>query len=198
MRSLEQHALGSLVDQILVRVGDNARVVAPGGALTPLDGVFVGVLKTLLLESFPGTPDALLSSLQEGLIVIARPHEEDSQLVTLGESRLRVGKEYWPPLKDTAEYYANALNMHIVPTRYQESDLRDPHFVFHDKFFRARSIKGWAKLSAHFARLCALLDDVKTLSGLKQQEVFHSERDTHLVYALITNSAGEELTLDSE
>ena len=55
MRSLEKRALDSLIQQLLTKIGDHARVVGPSGSLTALDDRYVGVLKHLLLEAY-GAP----------------------------------------------------------------------------------------------------------------------------------------------
>ena len=166
MRTLGKRAIDNLIEQLLSTVG-NARIVGPGGAFSPLDNKYVGVLKQLLLEAFPGTPESVLAGVREDLIVVTRAVEEPSTLVSFAPSHLRVANPYAGSVDALREKYSELLNVTIHPTRYLDTDLADPSIVFHESFFAQRSIRGWGKLSLYFARLCASMEEMAKASGLK-------------------------------
>ena len=194
MRSLERHALDSLVDQVLAQVGD-ARVLAPGDDVSVTDGAYVGTVRALVAEAFPGTPESLLHALDPGLVVLRRAEDEPSNAVGLTPSTLRVTKEYADGVDEMAERYGDLLNMTIKRSRYLDTDLNGPHLTLTDRFFAPRTVAGWRKLSRAFARLCESLHEVKQRSGLKQSEIFHEDRESHLLFARITDARGDELEL---
>ena len=72
VRSLERRSIDSLVQQLFDRIGGENRIAGPGEALSPLDERYVGVLKLLLQEAFPGTPEEVFSSVKDDLIVVSR------------------------------------------------------------------------------------------------------------------------------
>ena len=195
MRSLEKRAIDALIQQLLAHVGSDARIVGPGGAFSPLDSKYVGVLKQLLLEAFPGTPESALASVREDLIVVTRAIGEPSTLVNFAPSHMRVAKPYSGGVASMREKYSELLNVTIQATRYLDTDLADPSIVFHESFFAPRSIKGWAKLSLSFARLCATMENLAEVSGLKPHYIFHGKSDSRLVDSQIVNLHGESLDL---
>ena len=195
MRSLEKRALDSLIDQLLSNIGNHARVVGPSGSLTALDDRYVGVLKHLLLEAYPQTPEALLTSVRDDLIVVTRAIDAPSELVGFEPSTLRVTKTYSKGIDEWREMYGDLLNVTIQPTRYLDTDLHEPYITFHESFFAPRSITGWMKLSRHFARVCNAMEDLKRLSGLKQKEVFYDHRESNLIPAQFVDNRGELLEL---
>ena len=194
MQTLERRALDSLVEQLLAKVGD-ARVLAPGGAVSVTDGEYVGTLRALLLEAFPGTPEPLLHALDPGLVVLRRAQEAPSEHVGLTESTLRVTKQYAEGVEDLAERYGDLLNMNIKRTRYLDTDLNGPALQFTDSFFAPRTVAGWRKLSRQFARLCESFHEVKQASGLKQSEIFYEHTDSHLIPAELVDRDGAPLEL---
>ena len=198
IRSLQKRAIDTLITQLLARVGEDAHVLGPGGAISPSDTRFIGVLKEMLLEAFPGTPEALLSSVRGDLIVVARARDSPSALVGFDPCTLRVASTNAPDLTQWRERFGELLNVTISPTKYLETDLKDPTLTFHESFFAPRSIAGWAKLSRHFARLCASMEELRSISGLKQKAVFYDDRDSHLVPAFFVSANGETLVLEPE
>ena len=144
MRSLEKRALDSLIDQLLTKIGDHARVVGPNGALSALDDRYVGVLKHLLLEAFPETPEALLTSVRDDLIVVTRAIDAPSELVGFEPSTLRVTKTYAKGIDEWRAMYGDLLNVTIQPTRFLDTDLHEPYITFHESFFAARSISAYS------------------------------------------------------
>ena len=195
-RSLEKRSVDSLIDQLLAGMGGDTRIIGPGASFSPLDGKYVGVLKQLLVASIPGIPEQLLSSVRDDLIVVTRIREEPSALVGFMPSTLRVAKPYQGKMGEIKKY-ADLLDVTVQPTRYVDTDLSDPSIQFHEGFFARRSIKGWAKLSLYFARLCESMQELSKSAGLKQKNVFHGGSDTTLVYAQFVDHHGEEMELTS-
>ena len=193
VRTLEKKSLDSLIQQLLEKVGDNARVLGPGGRFSPLDTKFVGVLKQLLADSLPGIPEPLLSSVREDLIVVTRAVEEPSSLVSFGGSTMRLAKGYSGEAEELRNEYEDLLNVEIKSTKYVETDLSGAHIVFNEMFFAERSIKGWAKLGLYFARLTASMEDLARRSGLKPSGVSHGRSDSRLVYTHFEDRHGEEV-----
>ena len=195
MRSLERRALDSLIGQLLSKIGGHARVVGPNGSLTALDDRYEGVLKHLLLEAFPQTPEALLTSVRDDLIVVTRAIDAPSELVGFEPSTLRVTKTYAKSIEEWRETYGDLLNVTIQSTRHLDTDLHEPYITFHESFFAPRSITGWMKLSRHFARICDAMDNLKRLSGLKQKEVFYDDHNSNLIPAQFVDNRGELMEL---
>ena len=195
IRSLEKRSLDTLIKQLFSRIGGQLRIVGPGGALTALDERYMGLLKQLLLESFPGIPDDLLGTVKDDLIVVARATEDASTLVSFTPSTLRLSRDHAQKADELSAKYSRLLNIDIQQTRYLSSDLEDARLVFGEEFFVNRSIKGWVRLSQYFARLCASMEALRNESGLKQGEVSHSGRDTHLIPAEFASRLGEEMQL---
>ena len=195
MRSLERRAVDALVAQLLAKVGGDARVVGPGAALTPLDAAVVGVLKPLLLAAFPGTPEAVLSSVRDDLVVVTRVREAASDLVMFEPATLRVAQPHADGVEAWQDTYGELLHVTIQRGRHLDTDLNSPTLTFHEDFFAPRSIRGWAKLVLHFARLCASMDELRALSGLRQRDVYHEHRDGHLVPTQIVDAHGEPVEL---
>ena len=195
MRSLEKRALDSLIEQVLATVDAPTRILGPGASINPLDERYVGRLKQLLMDAIPGIPEPLLTSVRDDLIVVARANVEPSDVVRFEESTLRVIKTRAAELDKWQETYGDPLNVNIKPSRYLETDLKDCSLTFSEQFFAPRSIQGWRKLSLHFARICGAMAELMTLSGLKQKEVFHESRDTHLIYTNLVNVRGGSMEL---
>ena len=143
MRSLEKRALDSLIGQLLTKIGDHARVVGPNGALSALDDRYVGVLKHLLLEAFPETPEALLTSVRDDLIVVTRAIDAPSELVGFEPSTLRVTKTYAKGIDEWREMYGDLLNVTIQPTRFIDTDLREPYLHYVSRVVLCSSIHHW-------------------------------------------------------
>jgi hypothetical protein len=195
VRSLEKRSIDSLIQQLFDQIGGVNRIVGPNEAFTPLDERYVGVLTFLLKEFIPGIPDVLLSTVKQDLIVVSRVTENPSELVTFGQSTLRVAKPYSAGIDSLKETYESLLNMTIIPTSYLDTDLANPHIVFHENFFTPRSIKGWCRLSLYFSRLCQSMFDLATQSGLKHGSVFHSDRETFLLYSQFVDAHAQEMEL---
>jgi hypothetical protein len=195
IRSLEKRSLDTLISQLFSRIGGEVRIVGPGGALTALDERYMGLLKQLLLESFPGIPDDLLGTVRDDLIVVARATEDASTLVSFTPSTLRLSRDHAHKAEELSAKYSRLLNVDIQPTRYLDTDLEDARLVFGEELFVNRSIKGWVRLSLYFARLCASMEALRGESGLKQGEVSHSGRETHLIPAEFASRLGEEMQL---
>ena len=149
----------------------------------------------LLLETYPRIPDDLLGTVRDDLIVVARATEDTSTLVSFTPSTLRLSRDHAHKAEDLSARYSRLLNADIQQSRYLSSDLEDARLVFGEEFFVNRSIKGWVRLSQCFARLCASMEALRNESGLKQGEVSHSGRDTHLIPAEFASRLGEEMQL---
>ena len=197
VRSLEKRSIDSLIQQLFshLHMGGEPRIVGPNEAFTPNDEKYIGVLKQLLIEFIPGIPDVLLSTVKQDLIVVSRVTENPSELVSFGQSTLRVAKPYVAGIDALKEKYESLLNMTIIPTSYLDTDLANPHLIFHENFFTQRSIKGWCRLSLYFSRLCQSMQDLATQSGLKHGSVFQNDRETFLVYSQFKNARAEEMEL---
>ena len=194
VRSIERRSIDSLVQQLFDRIGGENRIAGPGEALSPLDERYVGVLKLLLQEAFPGTPEEVFSSVKDDLIVVSRAAVQPSELVSFTPSTLRVAPPYSERVGDIQNKYASLLNLTVLPTRYLDTDLMDPNLLFSQGFFSERSIKGWARLSLTFARLCASMQEMAFASGLKQEHVFHGGT-SNLIPCRFSNRQGEEMEL---
>ena len=200
LRSLEKRSIDSLFSQMFSKIGgDQAalRIVGPSGAFSPLDETYVGVLKQLLVNFIPGIPDSLLSSVRDDLIVVSQASISRSQIVSVGQSRIRVGKRYQNNINQLKANYEELLNTEMTPSPYLESDI---HFVeapikFQETFFAPKSIKGWCRQSLYFSRLCAKMDTMADASGLKSGSIFNSEMETNLLYTSFVSSNGEEMKL---
>ena len=193
IRSLEKHALDNLTAQLLATIG-NARVVGPSAPLTPLDARYMGTLKSLLSDAFPGTPEALFSAVREDLVVVQQLLGTPSALVGFEPATLRVAKPHASAIDELREYSA-LLNVTIEPSRYLDTDLHGATLTFQESFFAPRSISGWKTLSTHLARLCTAMDELRKRSGLKQSEVVHEDHSTNLVLTSFASGEGEELEL---
>jgi hypothetical protein len=188
LRSLEKRAVDELIQQLLGKIGD-ARVVGPNAPLTVLDAHYVGPLKALLAEAIPGIPDPLLTSVRDDLIVVRRaPPEPPSALVGFYKSYLRVASPHSEAVDRLRADYGAVLNVDIQRTRLVETDWRDPVLTFSDRWFARRSLKGWSKLSLHLARLCARAEELKKRTGLRQEDVFYSDRDGNLLSAQMVSA----------
>ena len=194
IRSLEKQSLDALVQQVLAKVGSNARVLGPNAPLLPLDDRYIAPLKHLIREAIPGVPDSLLTSMRDDLIVVQRSLPEPSELVGFEPSVLRV-KSRATDVQAWQDTYGNLLNVTVQPSRLLETDLKDPYLTFSEDFFAPRTIQGWARLSRHFSRVCAAMAELATLSGLKQKEVFYESSDTHLILPNLVSNQGDELEL---
>ena len=196
MQSLERRALDTMISALLDKVGGHARILSPSQSFTALDETYVGVLKRLVLDAYPQTPEVLLHSLADDLIVVTRALDEaPSELVGYEPCTLRVTKKHANGLDELQQAYGDLLNVTILSTRYLETDLRNPSITFDESFFKARSISGWAKLSRHFARVCAAMEELKNETGLKLKDVFHDEGESHLVPTQFVDGHGDTLEL---
>ena len=155
------------------------------------------ILKTLLVGAIPGVPESILSSVDEDLIVVQRAREEPSDLVGWEPSVMRVIRgRAAEDIRTWQDAYGDILNISIQPSRYLETDLRGAALTFTDQFFAPRSIKGWQKLSLHFARVCDAMAELMKLSGLKQRDVTHEDHgDSHLIYTNLVSMSGDALEL---
>ena len=194
MKSLEKQSLDALVDTLLTKIGDNARVLGPSAPLTVLDARYVGTLRSLLHQAFPGTPDALFLSVRDDLIVVTREIENPTNLVGFEPSVLRV-KAHAGLVDDWRATYGDALNVTIRRSKHLETDLKDCSLTFSEQFFAPRSIIGWAKLTRHLARLCAAMAEMMAASGLKQRNVFRDDKESSLVFANLVTSHGTPMDL---
>lgn len=190
-RSLQKRAMDSMVSQLLSKIGD-ARVLGPGGPVSALDAKYVGPLKTLLLEAFPGLPEHLLASVRDDLIVVRRATLSPSGLVSYGPSTLRLAKAHMKQKEEWQGEYG-VLNVTLQKSRHVESDLEDAHLIFHEGFFHPRSLKSWAKLGLYFARLTASMEELASRSNLKPNNVYHGRSDSHNVYAVLHDRNGGEV-----
>ena len=198
VRTLEKRAIDTLVDQLFSQIGNNPRMVGPEGSFSPLDDKYVGVLRLLLQQFIPNIPDSVLQSVREDLIVVTQHVlENPSQIVSVGQSRLRVGKQYHHNINEIKSKYAELLKLEVTPSPYNDTDIdfSEASIIFQDTFFAARSIKGWCRLSLYFARLCASMDQLSAKAGLKGESVFHSDRETHLLFTGFVSSNGQEMEL---
>ena len=182
MKSLEKKALDSLIEQLLSQL-PKARLVGPGAPLEVLDERYLGRLKDLLHEAFPGTPDALFSAVRDDLIVVQRAEESRGELAYFEPSTLRVPRADAEDLKRWTREYADLLNVSVQRSRHLDADLKGPSLTFTEQWFSPRSFEGWAKVTLRLARTCAAWLELKGAAGLKQREVFHEDRDSHLVHA---------------
>ena len=195
LRSLEKQSLDALVQQVLAKVGSNARVLGPNAPLSPLDDRYIAPLKTLIREAIPGVPDSLLTSMRDDLIVVQRSLPEPSELVGFEPSILRVVKSRSGNVEAWQETYGDLLNVSIIPSRFLETDLKDCALTFSEQFFAPRSIQGWMKLSRHFSRVTAALSELAQISSLKQKDVFYDDRDSHFIYTNLVSAQGDPLEL---
>ena len=90
MPSLAKRSTDVLVEQLLASLAIPARVAGPGASLTVMDTAFVGTLKTLLREAYPGVPDEMWLALRDDLIVVAQAEEAPGNVVHYAPSVLRV------------------------------------------------------------------------------------------------------------
>ena len=196
VRSLEKRAVDSLIDQLLSKLPP-ARIVGPNASLSPLDDKYLGSLKRMLKGAIPGIPDALLSSVNDDLIVVTRAAEGAIELVGLEPSTLRVAPPFHDRVEELQEDFGELLNVEIQRGRHLDTDWQNPILTFTDQWFSPRSVRGWAKLSLYFARLCASVEEMKTRSGLKQKEVFYDERpSSNLIRSQLLSSTGEVMELE--
>ena len=131
-------------------------------------------------------------ALRDDLIVVAQAEEAPGNVVHYAPSVLRVAKASASHVPTWRHRYAQLLNVDIQASRYLETDLRDASLTFHPSFFAPRSLAGWARLSRHFARMCHSFLELSRRSGLKQDQISHSDRETHLVYATLRDAPGDE------
>ena len=192
MRSLEKRAVDSLVEQLLAQM-EGARIVGPSGTLSVLDAQYVGPLKVLLMDAIPGIPPPLLASVRDDLIVVKQAAVETSALVSFEPSTLRVAKPFHNKVPSLKEKFGEPLNVTIQRGRHLDTDWNSPILTFTDQWFAPRSIRGWARLSLHLARLCASVEEMKTRSGLKQKEIFYEDRDTNLLTSQLLSARTGEL-----
>jgi hypothetical protein len=153
------------------------------------------VLKQLLQELIPGIPTDLLSTVRDDLIVISRATESVSTLISFAPSVLRLSRDHSHKAEHLQSKHGELLNITVQPTRYVDSDMEGPKLRFGEEFFLNRSFKGWTRLSVYFARLCAAMEELRAESGLKQREVSHGDRETHLIPTQFVNRQGEEMEL---
>lgn len=196
LRSLEKKAVDSLIDQLLSKMDTPARIVGPNATLSPLDGRYVGSLKSMLREAIPGIPDSLLSSVRDDLIVVTRVTEAAIEMVGLESSTLRVAKGFQKSVDEMQEEFGELLNVDIQQGKYLDTDWNGPVLTFTDQFFSPRSINGWAKLSLYFARLCAQMEEMKARSGLRQSQIFFEDRDSNLIPTQLLSRNGEVVELE--
>ena len=88
VRSLQKRSVDSLVEQLFQQIGGELRVVGPEAPISVLDARYVGILKQMLREAYPGIPDELLSTVRDDLIVLSRATEQASELVGFSPSKL--------------------------------------------------------------------------------------------------------------
>ena len=196
MRPLQKRATDSLVEQLMARIG-RARIVGPNAPLHVSDERYVGRLKDLLLQAYPGTPIEAFASVRDDLIVLARAQETRSELAHFEPSVLRVPNGDADTLRRWGAEFGALLNCTIQKGRHLETDLKGPSLTFHEQFFSPRSLEGWAALTLRLARACQAFVDLKVLSGLKSKSIFHTDRDTHLVHATFARTRhGESVPLE--
>ena len=194
MRSLEKRSVDTLIQQLFAtRFGGRARIVGPGAPLSVLDERYAGPLKGLLAEAYPGVPESLWASMSDNLIVLARAAEEPSQVVGFEESTMRLVRSLSERAEEWQREYGDLLNVTIQPSRFMETDLRGASLTFSEQFFAPRSIQGWAKLSRHFARLCASMAELASISGLRQRDVGYTNRETNLIYTNLVSANNQPL-----
>jgi hypothetical protein len=183
MRTLEKRSLDSLVAQV---VGDG-RVLAPGASISPLDYKYEGTLKQLLKDAFPNTPEVVFA-VRDDLIVVSRVNDTPSEVVRFSGSQLRLSK-YHSHKVNELQHYAQLLNVTVHPTQLLESDILDLSLVLDESFFVPRSIKGWARLSLYFARLCAAMEELASQAAIKDIV------GTGLVPITLLDRRGDEMRL---
>jgi hypothetical protein len=200
VESLQTRATDVLIDQLLERIGDDARVVRAGGRLGVLDSVYVGALRDLLEEAFPDTPSELFHRVRSDWIVVSRDlTPPDTKAVRYDESRLRVPKLSSDLREAWTETYGALTGAEIVSTRHLDADLHRCTLVFDRRFFRPKSIVGWARLARTFARMTAAWVELKRESGLRQNLVENEGSNSHQILSrLVEMVDGEEIELELE
>ena len=123
------------------------------------------------------------------------PLPDASDLVGFEPNVLRVLKSRAAEIETWQQTYGDALNVTIQPSRYLDTDLKDPFLSFSEAFFAPRSISGWTKLSRHFSRVCAAMAELAHLSSLKPKQIFYEDRDTHLIVPQLVSTRGDALEL---
>ena len=106
-----------------------------------LDAVYVGTLRSLLQDAFPGAPEMIFASVDEEKVVIKRSMKDEapSALVGFEPSTLRVVKsKERDKVSAWHDTYGPLLNMTIQPSRYLETDLKGASLFFHESFFAPR------------------------------------------------------------
>jgi len=194
VRSLEKRAVDNLIDQLLHQVGEDARIVGAGGALSVLDCKYVGTVKQMLVDAIPNIPEQLLSSVRDDLIVVTRAVEDSSSLVSFGPSTMRLARAHSTRAEELRGDFGDLLNVEIEPSRYLETDLSDAHLVFNELFFAERSLKSWGKVTRHLARLVGWMEELQRRSGLKTTAISHGRSDKHSVYTRFETRHGEEVS----
>ena len=123
MRPLQKRATDSLVEQMMAKIG-RARIVGPNAPLSASDERYVGRLKDLLLEAFPGTPAEVFASVRDDLIVLARAQQETaSPLAHFAPSVLRVPNADAEVLRHWNAEYGALLNVTVQRSRHLDTDL---------------------------------------------------------------------------
>ena len=188
MATLQARTIDALIAQLLERVGEHARVVAPSDALTALDTRYVGPLRRLLEEAFPGVPETAFYAVRDDLVVVQRGGlsraAEDALVGYAPGMTLRVARASDKRVRELHDTYGDALSvLRLTRTRHLETDLRNPVLQLGEAFFRPRSIPAWARVTVRLAQLCQALARLKSEAGLAQANVFHEggDYDTTLV-----------------
>ncbi|MDC0525414.1 hypothetical protein OAO87_00350 [bacterium] len=197
MSTLQKKATDALVDQLMDQIG-NARIVAPHARFNALDGQYIGRLRDLLSQAFPGSPPELFHTIREDLIVISRDFSPPStQLVRFDDSRLRVPK-MTAERQEELERYSALTSAEVLRTRYLDTDLADCALTFDEQWFASRSLEKWEKLAHTFARMTSAWVELKRESGLKNGFI-NEVAGTHLIPCrIVGNREGEEVELELE
>ena len=149
------------------------------------------------MDAFQGIPLEVLSSVRDDLIVVNRSLALVTApgLVSFTPSTLRVAAPHAGKVDILQQKYSSLLNTTILPTRYVDTDLMDTRILFSSDFFAERSIRGWARVSLYFARLCAKMEEMGKESGLKSEYVFHAGTDSTLIPSEFKDGLGQEMQL---
>ena len=190
MKSLAKQSLDTLVETLLSELNAHVRVIAPGAPFTVLDSYYVGNLKQLLLEKYPGVPDSVFHQLRDDLIVVERNLSAPSRALTRFEPAiLRVNKDVVTnqTRDELQEIYESLTNVTVKRHRYLPPDLPDLTGValhFSPHFFSPKSFDRWQKVTQELARQVAAYAELKKKVGLSQKNVANEGVDHTLVQAI--------------